>query len=308
MAVGHDSVGTGDGGAKGVIAVWVSSDGRNWIRVRHSAVFEGIGDTLGQHVASDGEIVVAVGAESGGGEPDGDWSGAVWTSPDGTTWTRYADEAGLFDGAVVTDITRFRSGFVVVGFEGGGCDSGSGVVWTSPDGRSWTKAAVLADTQLAAVTAWDEGLLAVGHRPGAFCGGPGETAPKQRGEDFADVWTSDDGATWTRLPTRDLAAPVDEAVLVDAADVGAGVLTVGSTLRYVDADDGGTEILEEWDPLAWFSEDGATWSDVSAAFDAAADPEDFGWLSGVVATESRVFVIWEGGLWVWGASPPLSGS
>ncbi len=43
-----------------------------------------------------------------------------------------------------------------------------------------------------------------------------------------------DGITWTRLPTRDLAAPVDEAGLGDAADVGVGVLVVGGTMRYID--------------------------------------------------------------------------
>ncbi len=58
-------------------------------------------------------------------------------------------------------------------------------------------------------------------------------------------------------------------------------------------------------PLAWFTENGTTWTDLSSAF-----PSDV-WLGSVAATASQVFVVTQGctvsqptcGLWVWGTPP-----
>ncbi len=277
----------GDFGA----AVSVSPDGRAWTRVVHGD-YEAV-DVM-YDVAAGEDLIVAIGSGSEGA--------ALWTSPDGATWTQLDDDAGVFHDAFVSSVTRFRSGFVAAGGVGTGSCAGleaSAAVWTSPDGLAWTRTLIATGMTLDDVAAWDEGLLAIGSAADTGCG-PDYLQPKTRNDDLAGVWASPDGVAWERLSTPDFPAPVDAVWLRGAADVGAGVLVVGGTMRF-----GPGDVGEEWVPFASFSGDGATWTDVTSSFDRSAFPEA-GWLSGVVATESRVFVNWYGGLWVWGAPPPVA--
>ncbi len=283
MAFGHYTVGPRDPSAREVIAVWVSSDGRNWSEVPHAAVFESIGDTYMWDLASDGEAVIAIGDEY---DETGMWGqAAVWNSPDGVTWTRFSDETEVFADAAISSITRFRSGFVAVGMVHGGllgCTGRSAAVWTSSDGLSWTLSSIAADWYFSQVTSWNDGLMALGYP----CRGP------------AGVWTSDNGITWERLMSPAVAEPLTETMLSSAADVGTGVLVVGGKIQPRDDLVGGGR----GSPIAWFTEDGSTWTDISAAF-----PGDDALLDRVVATDTRVFVFWQDTVWVWEAPPPVSG-
>jgi hypothetical protein len=59
--------------------------------------------------------------------------GKVWTSPDGTNWTRLKDDK-IFDGAVIRRVEAFDGGVVALGTEGRRL-----VAWHSPDGTTWQK-------------------------------------------------------------------------------------------------------------------------------------------------------------------------
>lgn len=118
----------------------VSSDGgRTW--------------RLGEVRAADGReaplaefpkmIAGGAGAWAALGGPDEGTT--VWTSSDGTAWTRQPDAVAAAFGPSdqVTGLTRTRSGFVAVGEtapgESGKSDAAQGVVWTSLDGRTWQR-------------------------------------------------------------------------------------------------------------------------------------------------------------------------
>jgi hypothetical protein len=141
---------------------------------------------------------------------------AVWTSPDGETWTRVASEPSMaHSGGAVTgwatmfDVSATGSGLVAVGrdvwvqgdqgtAEGAlGCE-GAGVcegaaVWLSTDGLSWQRAEVegaLASSDMHAVTSATEGVLVAGGGLVRY--------------ESAGTWTSqDDGNTWSSYPHDD---------------------------------------------------------------------------------------------------------
>jgi hypothetical protein len=79
-------------------------------------------------VAAGGPGLVAVGSDDSAGDADG----AVWTSPDGLTWTRVVDLAEALGGTGGQDMARVVAGgpgLVAVGFDSaaGNLDA---AVWT----------------------------------------------------------------------------------------------------------------------------------------------------------------------------------
>jgi len=119
-------------------AVWVSLDGLNWSRVPHDeAVFGGEGTQSMESIAPGGPGLVAVGFDG----PPGEFDGAVWTSPDGVTWSRLVDDGAVFGGEgsrVISEVVAVGGGLVAVGRE----ELAAGpvlAVWTSLDGLSWSR-------------------------------------------------------------------------------------------------------------------------------------------------------------------------
>jgi hypothetical protein len=110
VAVGWDASG-GDWQA----AVWTSSDGLVWSRVRHlGAVFGGASVIWSRAVGGPG--MVAVGADGSGGDSDA----AVWTSADGLAWSRVPHDEAAFGGAgnqVMSSVAVGGPGLVAVGYE-----------------------------------------------------------------------------------------------------------------------------------------------------------------------------------------------
>jgi hypothetical protein len=185
VAVGSD--GSPDGG--GVAAVWTSVDGITWLRVPHNeAVFGGENDGYyGQSMSSvttGGPGLVAVGSDVG--------RAAVWTSPDGVTWSRVPhDEVVFASGSSMSSVTVGGPGVVAVGEA-----QNTTAVWTSPDGFAWSRVphdeSVFGggvdtdrDVAISSVTADADGLVAVGSDPD---------------REGVAVWTSVDGLTWSRVP------------------------------------------------------------------------------------------------------------
>ncbi len=175
VAAGETSLGEADA------AIWTSQTGTGWTQAWTTP---GDFDQQVNAVAAGGPGFVAVG-ETYPGEA------AVWISRDGTTWEQITDDA--FRGAgdlEMYDVVAAGPGLVAVGLEET-ADGYDGVVWTSRDGRSWTRVedpdgvfAGPGSQQIRHVVAGGPGLVAVGV------------------EEYASevVWTSPDGLTWTREP------------------------------------------------------------------------------------------------------------
>ena len=178
----------------GVGVVLLSADGVSWTRAPHDeAVF---GDESSQIVIDDvvagGPGFVAVGVEATGtggsynlfgpdevllaysarrpGDP-GELRGAVWTSEDGLAWSRVPEErlpdlGG--DNTQLYAVTTGGPGLVAVGWRESDLVVDP-VVWTSPDGETWSPAADLEEALrqsggqlMADVIEGGPGLVAVG--------------------------------------------------------------------------------------------------------------------------------------------------
>jgi hypothetical protein len=126
----------GDGNDRGQF-ILSADGGRSWelARVQAADGDEPPAGEFPRQVAGTDGAWVAIGGT--------DTSAAVWTSNDARTWTRQADSAASAFGPVdrVTSMTRTGSGFVAVGESSpsGSSRDSQGVLWSSPDGRSWQR-------------------------------------------------------------------------------------------------------------------------------------------------------------------------
>jgi len=180
--------------------VWTSPDGINWSRVPHDdAVFGKSEDgyhTQMQSVTVGGPGLVAVGGAWSGlydpevaeDDPESVVGGAaVWTSVDGTSWSRVPNDEGVFSGSDMSSVTAGGSNLVAVG------DS----AWTSPDGINWTQVphdnTVFGGATMHSVTTGGPGLVAVGW----------DDHPQDARVVIAVAFTSVDGTTWSQVPHDD---------------------------------------------------------------------------------------------------------
>ncbi|MDX1469323.1 MAG: hypothetical protein R3258_08270, partial [Acidimicrobiia bacterium] len=226
-------------------AVWTSTDGLAWSRVPHDeAIFGGNGSQWMFDVTAGGPGFVAVGASARLLSR----TAVVWTSTDGISWTRVSDDqafAGEEDYAEMRAVTTDGSTFVAVGMVG--VQSPDAAVWTSPDGVAWTRVSDangdLGGTlrqEMDAVTAGGPGFVAVGRE-----------FDIDSFEEDAAVWTSIDGAAWTRVVSDALSSEGDQRMYGVTAG-GPGLVAVG---------------LDWWveippDAAVWVSPDGANWERV----------------------------------------------
>jgi hypothetical protein len=132
-------------------------------------------------ITTGGPGFVAVGRDDSGGNADA----AVWTSPDGRTWTRVADDAPVFGGPGaqwMLGVAAGGPGFIAVGADGAGgpsrwpelavpdldpFDPADAAVWVSPDGLDWSRVVEgdlsgVGDQRLRGVAAGGPGIVAVG--------------------------------------------------------------------------------------------------------------------------------------------------
>jgi hypothetical protein len=135
--VGFVAVGSAGDAQHDRAVSWTSPDGTRWTRAPGSAALE---DGLMRAVIATPRSLVAAGS-------NGDDTRAVaWTSPDGQTWTRAPDAPSLASSstyapvAEMTDLAISGGELLAVGWNST-ASNGSAVVWTSDDGRGWTRAA-----------------------------------------------------------------------------------------------------------------------------------------------------------------------
>jgi len=285
--------------------VWTSVDGTTWSLVPHDeSIFGGPGNQILYGVTAGGPGLVAVGVDGGGYSVSVD--AAVWTSVDGSEWSRVPHDEEVFGGAAINSVTVGGPGLVAVGSSGVGGDNldyreateadknftTDAVVWTSVDGITWSRVpqdVVVfggpGDQSMSKVIAGGPGLVAVG----SDAVGNDNTAN-------AAVWTSVDGLIWSRVRNDEVIFGGPNAQRMTSVTTGGpGLVAVG-----VDGlDVGGADF--DLDAAVWTSVDGITWSRV------AHDEVAFGgvgsqWMSGVATTDGTLVAVGRDGTGVWGVA------
>jgi hypothetical protein len=121
-------------------AVWTSVDGITWSRIpANDAVFGGAGHQMMSSVTAGGPGLVAVGSDSPVGDEEHMYTySAVWTSLDGTEWSRVAlDELVIGGGySAMYSVVAGDLGLVAVGYHESHIP-----IWTSMDGITWSRVA-----------------------------------------------------------------------------------------------------------------------------------------------------------------------
>jgi hypothetical protein len=114
-------------------AVWTSVDGLTWTRVPHNeAVFGGPSNQSMLDVVVGGPGLIAVGYAHDGVDRDA----AVWTSPDGLTWTRVPHDEATFGGPEIETMNG-----IAVNDEGFGVAAGTQWANYDYDAALWTYSA-----------------------------------------------------------------------------------------------------------------------------------------------------------------------
>lgn len=177
-------------------AVWTSEDGMSWSRVAHDpSVFGGPGRQTMTSVVAGGPGLIAVGQDQ---RDEGENPvAAVWTSPDGRSWSRIPHDESVFGGPhelTATTVAVGGPGLIAAGFEspssGNRAQPVTGSLWTSVDGFEWHRLPpedeeVFAQAVVGSVTRFESGLIAVG-----------QDIANQQGR----IWTSRDGLHWCSVP------------------------------------------------------------------------------------------------------------
>ena len=173
-------------------AVWVSTDGVTWEAIDDPS-FKGVAgddtDGIGMFDRSQRMTDVAIGPLGVIAVGSDEVSGAIWTSPDGRSWTEVRDSRLSVGPHALGLVIAGGPGWVVVGDDG----QGNGWVWLSDDGIDWS--IVTDDTfsfdrygapvGLNDVVAYGDQLVAVGTI------GYWDTLSLRNA-----VWVSDDGFDW----------------------------------------------------------------------------------------------------------------
>ena len=244
--------------------VWTSTDGHAWVRAPASdatntgAYLATSGPAIGMFdVAAGDPGIVAIGYAA---RPD--LQATTWFSADGTTWERIplgleppATPASGLNGARVSAVAWDGRQFVIVGedrsdWKGFGSPLATAkaraAVWTSPDGRSWTRVphapvfevGGFIDTMedpssggMADVMAGPDGLIAVG----SVCNTKAAAGCQPA------VWTSPDGFSWEHI----------KGVPTVSGSLGA-IATSDTRTSYVAV--GAGTVLTSSDGMAWLQQ------------------------------------------------------
>ena len=224
-------------------AVWRSTDGRDWVRVTDDqAILGGPGNQTMNAVAVGGPGLVAVGTDNPAGRPQA----AVWTSADGSTWSRVADDHGTLGGSDIQGmwaIAASSSEIVAVGYDS---SSWHAAVWVSTDGISWADVTLSnavfdrADHPvIRAIAAIRDGFVTGGH-----------VAPTA--EPRVSFWGSIEGREWWRAEAQSSATAPGSGEILALTDLTEGVVAAGR-----DTADGSAAV--------WITSGGEPWTRVTSS-------------------------------------------
>lgn len=222
---------------------WSSADGAAWTRVTTGDVVFAGANAVNLLAEPSGLVAYGTTAESPCSGPNtatkcGPGHFAVWTSPDGTSWTRSATH--VFDGANVSSLTSAPNGLIAVG--GLGWDKP--LMWASSDGTVWQPVDVtdgeFSNAHFFVVRGWSGGYVMGGSVGGTEPSSSGTLSPAGA----AAAWWSSDGRTWHAAEVNRIGLT---GVAIQSLHVGRdGLLAIGS----------------EWGGQAatgWWSADGRVW-------------------------------------------------
>lgn len=140
-------------------AAWASEDGRTWQRVADGpALAAGVMNAI----AAGPAALVAVGSDLDA------LAAMAWTSPDGKAWMRVPSAPSLDNFGLKIEMrdVAFAAGmYVAVGHLLFGQQFSTAVIWTSPDGSTWTRAnepASFGQGKIYGVSGGGPGIVAVG--------------------------------------------------------------------------------------------------------------------------------------------------
>lgn len=193
-ATALDDISSGDARA------WTSSDGLAW---QAAASVTGGVDAAMLAVTAGSSGFVAVGSDGfpgGNVQLPGARGVAVWTSADGTDWTRVPAQPS-FAGAIMNGVLRVDAGFVAWGQTlVGGPRTPASPIWTSRDGVRWERSTGVTDAggpgaPIASIAGTGDRLVAVGTR---------QLPDAEGASSVPGAWTSTDGGrTWKAATIHD---------------------------------------------------------------------------------------------------------
>jgi len=248
VSVGASANGDSSGGD---VQAWRSTDGLQW---RTASRIGGDRNAEMRAVVGGKHGYVAVGSAGFPGASileSGSHGAAVWISADGSSWTRVEDQPG-FTGAAMTGITTTSTGYVAWGENLPMAEEPATQppIWTSPDGRVWTRAngsvfAHQAFYPLGGILVGAERWIAIGTRHATEAEGSGSRP--------AAAISTDGGRTWTDAPVDATGSGVGPSAILS------GVAAVGSDLVAIGHIEGPAS--ETTAAAAWRSTDaGGTWT------------------------------------------------
>lgn len=229
----------------GSAAVWTSQNGVEWERVPHEeSIFGGPGGQAmwGVTAWEGGFIAVGVDGTSSALGSSEDWTpqeAAVWTSPDGVSWSRVPHDETAFAGPgrqEMFDVAASGTGLVAIGFDEEGPMNGSSedqAIWVSEDGIAWSQVFGFGVGWMNDIESAPSGFVGVGELSGSA------------------AWTSADGLTWSLSPD----SPLDRDGRFMVSIARQGVKHVAVSGR----GDGG-------DIAVWRSDDGVNWAFLSEVY------------------------------------------
>jgi hypothetical protein len=231
---------------------WTSTDGLAWQVAEASA---GTTDAEMRAVAAGVAGYVAVGSDGFPGantQLPGARGAAVWTSADGSKWTR-VDTQSSFAGAIMSGVLWAGGGYVAWGetFAGRiGPGTNLPPIWTSPDGSHWQRSSGITDAggpgaPIASITSIGSTLVAVGVR---------QLPETENGLAVPAAWISTDrGRTWVPASVGgDTIGAQRSGGMSDVGVVGSDLIGVGR----IETADG----LGPASAAVWRSADrGSTW-------------------------------------------------
>ena len=174
--------------------VWSSADGKKWTQVTAKAPW--IHSDLSMSLTFKNRMWF-MGGWYNGRLPGHSASNQVWSSTDGKAWTRATKAAG-WTPRLAAALVEFKGRMWMLGgtenYYFGNKKSLKNDVWSSPDGKTWTRAT---DNAGWTPRAYHQAAV-LGDRMFVF--GGGNYVPEY--EAFNDGWSSTDGVHWTRVTEK----------------------------------------------------------------------------------------------------------